>query len=58
MIALNLPFRKIPCEILNDDTVCDNEMLEKLAQLKIDEQPTSNETNPLWAELNKLKKLN
>jgi hypothetical protein len=33
-------------------------MLEKLAQLKIDEQPASDETNPLWAGLNKLKNLN
>lgn len=58
MIALNLPFRKIPCEILNDTTVCDQEMLAKLSQLKIDEQPISEETNPLWEGLNKLKNLN
>lgn len=58
MIALNLPFRKIPCEILNDTSVCDKEMLAKLDQLKIDEQQLSDETNPLWAGLNKLKNLN
>lgn len=58
MIALNLPFRKIPCEILNDTSVCDDEMLAKLAQLKIDEQASNDETNPLWAGLNKLKNLN
>ena len=58
MIALNLPFRKIPCEILNDSSVCDQEMLAKLNQLKIDEQPASDETNPLWDGLNKLKNLN
>lgn len=58
MIALNLPFRKIPCEILNDTSVCDQEMLAKLAQLKIDEVPANDETNPLWEGLNKLKNLN
>lgn len=58
MIALNLPFRKIPCEILNDFSVCDQEMLSKLEQLKSDEQHTNSETNPLWDSLNKLKNLN
>ncbi len=58
MIALNLPFRKVPCEILNDETVCDKEMLDKLAQLKINEQPSNEVSNPLWEGLNKLKKLN
>ena len=58
MIALNLPFRKIPCEILNDFSVCDQEMLSKLEQLKSDEQHTNSETNPLWESLNKLKNLN
>jgi len=46
MIALNLPFRKIPCEILNDFSVCDKEMLAKLDQMKVDEQHLKEETNP------------
>jgi uncharacterized metal-binding protein YceD (DUF177 family) len=58
MIALNLPFRKIPCEILNDTSVCDQEMLLKLEQLRRDELPQSDETNPLWESLNKLRNLN
>ncbi|HRG59196.1 MAG TPA: DUF177 domain-containing protein [Bacteroidia bacterium] len=59
MIALNLPFRKIPCEILNNKSVCDQEMLVKLEQLKTDDQPPqNNETNPVWDSLNKLKNLN
>jgi hypothetical protein len=33
-------------------------MLDKLNQLKIDEQPIIDKTNPLWADLNKLKNLN
>jgi hypothetical protein len=33
-------------------------MLAKLNQLKIDEQQANDETNPLWAGLNKLKNLN
>jgi uncharacterized protein len=58
MIALNLPFRKIPCEILNDNTVCDQEMLSKLSELNINKQSINEESNPLWEGLNKLKKLN
>ena len=58
MIALNLPFRKIPCEILNDTSVCDQEMLLKLEQLRRDELPQSDETNPLCESLNKLRNLN
>lgn len=58
MIGLSLPFRKIPCELLNDFSVCDNEMLNKLEQMRIAETPDSAATNPLWDGLNKLKNLN
>ncbi|MFN4929866.1 MAG: YceD family protein [Bacteroidota bacterium] len=58
MIALNLPFRKIPCEILNDQSVCDQEMLNKLNELRAEDQTNNNENNPLWDGLNKLKNLN
>lgn len=59
MMVLNLPFRKIPCEILNDFEVCNKAMLKKLDELATKENPTVSEVNnPLWESLNKLKNLN
>ncbi len=60
MIALQLPIKSIPCEILNDFSVCDSNMLKKLEQLIPHSENTKNEEteNSIWKELNKFKNLN
>lgn len=50
-ILLNVPLKKIPCDANNDRSLCNQETLKALELTKADEQTT----NPLWAELNKIK---
>ncbi len=50
-IILALPGRKIPCEI-DDNFACDEETLLKLNENSVNE---TEETNPIWEQLNKLK---
>ncbi|MBA3663981.1 MAG: DUF177 domain-containing protein [Bacteroidetes bacterium] len=56
-IVLALPVRKVPCELDEESFKCDYETLEKLNSISSDakkEEPI----NPLWEQLNKLKKNN
>lgn len=50
-IQLNVPLRKIPCEENDDTTLCDQETLKVLEASETD----GKSSNPLWAELNKIK---
>jgi uncharacterized protein len=53
-ITLALPFRRMPCEV-DDQFECDYETLDKLNEnLASEEEPI----NPIWEQLNKLKKYN
>lgn len=53
-IVLAIPARRVPCEIDEEEFVCDQEMIDKLEKLNV--APTKEETkNPLWEQLNKLK---
>ena len=49
-IALSLPLRKVPCEDLNLNGLCDKEVLRML-----EGQNKGNETHPMWDALGKLK---
>lgn len=51
-IALAVPSKRIPCEDEENqiDVECDEEMLKKLNEIRIDEEP-----NPQWEELKKIK---
>ncbi|MCC6250938.1 MAG: DUF177 domain-containing protein [Bacteroidia bacterium] len=55
IIALNLPLKKIPCTIINDFSICNEEMLNKLDNISVSKMPDTNTVNPLWESLNKLK---
>ena len=50
-IQLNVPVRKIPCEENDDTSLCDQETLKVLEASETD----GKSSNPLWAELNKIK---
>ena len=50
-IQLNVPLRKIPCEKNDDTNLCDQETLKVLEASETD----GKSSNPLWAELNKIK---
>ena len=50
-IQLNVPLRKIPCEENDDTSLCDQETLKVLEASETD----GKSSNPLWAELNKIK---
>jgi uncharacterized protein len=55
-ILLAIPVRKVPCEIDEEEYECDYEALEKLASISTDSEAKETEINPIWEELNKLKK--
>jgi len=54
-ITLALPSRRVPCEI-DEEFDCDYETLSKLNDSSTEEEVK--EANPLWEQLNKLKKIN
>lgn len=56
-IVLALPVRKVPCEIDEENFQCDYETLEKLNNISSDSKQNE-PINPLWEQLNKLKKNN
>ncbi len=57
-IVLSIPARRVPCEIDSKLYICDNETLSKLNEISIDGEPKNEPTNPIWEQLNKLKKYN
>lgn len=50
-IQLSVPLRKIPCEENDDTSLCDQETLKVLEASETD----GKSSNPLWAELNRIK---
>ncbi len=51
---LLLPLQKIPCEILNDETLCNQAVLDKLNRFQHPEKDAEQEVDPRWAALQKL----
>ncbi len=56
-ITLSLPARRVACEI-NEAFKCDEETLKKLYENSAPEEEEQEQTNPMWEQLNKLKKYN
>lgn len=59
-IILAIPARRVPCELDEKEFVCDFETRDKLDKLTSDsdENESENSNNPLWDQLNKIKKFN
>lgn len=57
-IILAIPARRVPCELDEEKFKCDYETLDKLNSLTSDSDESENNNNPLWDQLNKLKKSN
>ncbi|MCE3226935.1 MAG: hypothetical protein K0S32_1486 [Bacteroidetes bacterium] len=58
-ILLAIPVRKVPCEEIDEDQFeCDYETLDKLNTISTDSENEDVPVNPLWEQLNKLKKNN
>lgn len=51
-IALTLPLKIVPCEIIKDDTMCDHEIINRINNKSAGDKPV----DPRWAALNKLRK--
>lgn len=58
LIVLAQPTRKIPCEISNDESVCNQVALDKLYGQQEEKDNTQESTDPRWAALEKLKNKN
>ena len=59
-IILAIPARRVPCELDEEEFICDYETKDKLDSLTSDSinEEEENKNNPLWEQLNKLKKIN
>jgi uncharacterized metal-binding protein YceD (DUF177 family) len=60
-IALALPARRVPCEVDAKEFECDWEMRDKIESLSPapeEEKEEENKNNPMWEQLNKIKKFN
>ncbi len=57
-IVLSIPARRVPCEIDAKLYTCDFETLAKLNEVSSDTLKDDEPTNPMWEQLNKLKKYN
>ena len=51
-VNLSLPAKRVACEILNDDSICDKEMIKKLEQLSAKPDDTTDER---WDKLKNFK---
>lgn len=51
-VQLSLPVRKVACEVLNDDSLCDKEMINKLEQFSAREEEVKDER---WEKLKSIK---
>jgi uncharacterized metal-binding protein YceD (DUF177 family) len=56
-IVLAMPARRVACE-LDPEFECDRETLDKLNQLNADAADDKEPSNPMWEQLNKIKKFN
>ncbi len=57
-IILAIPVRKVPCEIDEEQFICDEVTVEKLKSISSDSEKDNEPINPIWEQLNKLKKNN
>jgi len=57
-IILAIPARRVPCELSGSKADCDQEMLDKLNQLNTAPDEEKEPANPIWEQLNKIKKFN
>lgn len=57
-IVLAIPARRVPCEIDAKLYECDFDTLAKLNEISTDSIPKDEPVNPMWEQLNKLKKYN
>jgi len=57
-IILAIPARRVPCELDEKEFVCDQEMLDKLNSLNSASDEEKEPNNPMWEQLNKIKKFN
>ncbi len=48
---LLLPYQKIPCELLNDDSLCNQDVIKKLSQFQQAEKEKEQATDPRWDAL-------
>ncbi|MDP2385075.1 MAG: DUF177 domain-containing protein [Bacteroidota bacterium] len=56
LIAVALPIRRVPCEIDAELYKCDEEVLKKLKDLSVEEEPgEKNQDTNVWEELKKIK---
>lgn len=55
-IILAIPARKVPCELDKKKFKCDEDALEKLNSISSDAENNEEPINPMWEQLNKLKK--
>jgi uncharacterized metal-binding protein YceD (DUF177 family) len=53
---LSLPARKVPCEVDAEKFKCDSATVKKLEKISVSK--ITNENNPIWEQLNKLKNKN
>ena len=54
---LAIPARRVPCELDEEEFVCDYETKNKLESLVSESDEMETKNNPLWDQLNKLKKI-
>ena len=57
-IILAIPARRVPCEFDEKKFKCDQEMLDKLNSINAAPQTDKEIDNPIWEQLNKIKKFN
>ena len=57
-IVLAVPARRVPCELDEEKFKCNYEMLEKLNSLNAGPEEKKEPNNPMWEQLNKIKKFN
>jgi uncharacterized protein len=53
---LLLPYQKIPCELLNNKKLCNQEVIQKLNQFQAIEKEAETTTDPRWDALKSLSK--
>jgi uncharacterized protein len=54
-IGLSIPLRKVPCEVLNDTTMCDQAVLDRISGEALDTEEQDNSTSPFKDILGGLK---
>ena len=53
---LLMPYQKIPCELLNDKKLCNQEVIQKLTQFQAIEKENETTTDPRWDALKSISK--